>query len=252
LSFRVDQAWGYWASSVVGHDVSATYDQCGGAIITPCGHPDDEVGWAVQTGAEFKLNFINPGDRFGWGVRYAQGASGFGGGSNLNSPDLFGNSDVVGTLGSIAAGQQTDGVFINGNNIELTTTWTVQGGFEHYWTPALKTSFTAAYSQVLYNDTAKGYFATNVCPAGAQSRFSNIANCDPDWGFFQGGVRTQWNVTKAFYLGLDVFYTRVFTAFKGSTVDLAPDPIIGARPAGTYELKDDGIIGAIFRAQSRW
>jgi hypothetical protein len=258
IDFRVDQAWGYWASSVVAHDVSATYytsvpGVCTGTVTT-CGHPDDEVGFAVQTGAEFKLGFIAPGDRGGFGVRYAQGASGFGGGSNMNSLGLFGNSDpITGTLGSVAYGPQTDGVFINGSDIELTTTWTVQAAFEHYWTPALKTSISGAYTRVMYNDTAKGFFLTNVCPAG-QTNFAGItpAQCDPDWSFFQGGIRTQWNVTRGFYLGVDVFYVRAFTAFKGATVALGPNPIIGARPSGAYILDDNDSVGAIFRAQSQW
>jgi hypothetical protein len=229
------------------------------------------VGWAIQTGAEFKMDFITPGDRFGFGARYAVGASGFGGGSNLASPGLFGSGNQV------AVGWITDGVFLNGTAIELTTTWTVAAAYEHYWTPQLKTSFSGAYSQVNYDNTAKGYWASNVCPAGTpapggpaaitgggQAGFNNVgaAFCDPDWAFFQGGVRTQWSPSAGFFMGVDLIYTHIFTAFKGATANIngvnvsgttgaaTPiNPIVGARPAGVYRIDDQGIFSAVFRAQ---
>src|ERR1700741_3341106 len=63
IDFKINQAWGYWATSFVAHDVEATYYSCqngvGGfvgtqPVVTNCGHPGDKVGWAIQTGAEFK------------------------------------------------------------------------------------------------------------------------------------------------------------------------------------------------------
>jgi hypothetical protein len=63
-------------------------------------------------------------------------------------------------------------------------------------------------------------------------------------------------------LGVDVFYTHVFTAFKDATATVSNvnvsgttgagtqiDPIIGARPRGLYRLDDQGTLGAVFRAQ---
>jgi hypothetical protein len=290
------------------------------APTTGCGYPSDKVGWAIQTGAEFKVDFINPGDRFGFGARYAQGASGFGAGSNLNSAGLFGAgnqvavgfaSDAVFTGGTAYAGNPiaacniagtalptigTQGVTCNASSLQLTTTWTVMAGYEHYWTPALKSSFTGGYTAVEYNNAAKAMFAQNVCapvalnssgvitgggqgsfnggnlalaagtPASLQAlntgRLSVADNCDPDWGFFQGGVRTQWTPVRGLILGVDVTYTRVFTAFKDTQANLQGvafgsssgnanviEPVIGARPNGVYNLKDQGIISAVFRAQ---
>jgi hypothetical protein len=284
LDFKINQAWGYFALSGVVHDASASYYNanvgtgvCAGAgssnaaiPLTTCGHPSDELGWAIQAGGELKLPQFGPQDRIGAGVRYAQGASAYGGGSNLASAALFGSGNVL------AAGQITDGVYLNGGAIELTTTWTAMAGFEHSWTPTLKSSFTAGYSSVQYNNVAKGMYASNVCPgfttaaggpgqaglnsAGGTSLLRD--GCDPDWQFFQGGIRTMWTPVPGFFLGVDVFYTQVFTAFKGSTATINGvnvsgtsgavtliDPIIGARPRGIYTFDDEGSLGVVFRAQ---
>jgi len=332
IDFKLNQAWGYWATSFVAHDVSASYYDCTGqainnsAPVTYCGHPNDRVGWAAMTGGEFKLDFINPGDRFGFTARYAVGAAGYGGGGNLGSAGLFGSgnnlavgfmADAIFTGGTpfgtnsvanplsacqnlnpgVTGSLPTVGTFgqaCNTSSLQLTTTWSVGAGYEHAWTPNLKTSLTGAYTSVEYNNTAKQMFAQNVCsPAnmvsagvitsGGQGQFNggnrpppgttgslaalnnatlSIANnCDPDWGFFQGGIRTQWSPSQGFYLGLDLTYTAVFTAFRGTQANVQNaafgassgnanviQPVIGARPNGVYNLKDLGIFSAVFRA----
>jgi hypothetical protein len=342
--FKINQAWGYWATSFVVHDVWATYYSCVGQggntlpVVTTCGHPNDRFGWAIETGGEFKADFLNPGDRFGMNLRYAQGASQFGGGSNLSSPALFGTSNIPGTIGGLAVGWISDAVFVGGtqgaggagivsatgacggsvtagfsptgmpslgtagitcapSQLELTTTWTVGAGYEHYWTPNLHTSITGAYTGVDYNSNAKAMWAQNTCgtafftPGGVQTggsqggfnnqnclgtggtptaAFSGInfgagtlsQHCDPDFGFFQGGVRTQWEPLRGLYMGIDVGFTYIFTAFKGAVATVqhvnlgassgninVVEPIIGARPNGLYAIKNMGTASAVFRVQ---
>ena len=36
--------------------------------------------------------------------------------------------------------------------------------------------------------------------------------CDNDWSTWWLGSRTQWNVTKDFYMGVDVMYAKLFSA----------------------------------------
>ena len=43
-------------------------------------------------------------------------------------------------------------------------------------------------------------------------------NCSPNFSFYQIGSRTQWNVTSNFYMGIDVTYTHLNTAYQGVTV----------------------------------
>jgi len=302
VSFKVDQAWGYWAVAAVAHDVRATYYTCSGAAastlapLTSCGAPDNTFGWGVMTGAEFKLPFIAPGDRFGFNARYAVGASGYGGGSNLSSPALFASGNNValgfitdavftgntctpmpttapGASGSSGGSIGAVGTTCNSSNLQLTTTWTVGAGYEHNWTDTFKSSFTGAYSAVRHNATAKSMFATYVCPTntfntsgvqtgGGQGGISSVTNCDPDFSFFQGGIRTQWTPVPGFFLGVDLVYTYVWTAFGNGTANLngytagsssgnlnVLQPLSGARPGGTYTLGNQGIASAVFRAQ---
>jgi len=162
----------------------------------------------------------------------------------LASPALFGAEN------NVALGFITDGVYLNGTGIELTTTWTALAGYEHSWAPTLKTSITGGYSQVVYNNTATAMFAATVCQAtagGGQISFNTASHCDPTWGYFQGGIRTQWSPVNGFFMGVETQYTQIFTAFKG-TATLASSPVGGARPAGVYNINDQGIWSAIFRA----
>jgi hypothetical protein len=42
------------------------------------------------------------------------------------------------------------------------------------------------------------------------------AGCNNDWSVWYIGSRTQWNVTKSFYLGVDVMYEELNSATTGS------------------------------------
>jgi len=85
---------------------------------TLCAYPDDKWGWAVLSGIDIKAPWLGPVDHFGGYFNYGQGASAYAGGSNLNSPGLFGSGNQV------ALGVITDAVFLNGGQFELTTAWT--------------------------------------------------------------------------------------------------------------------------------
>lgn len=76
-----------------------------------------------------------------------------------------------------------------------------------------------------------------------------MSNCDPDYNFWYVGARTQWSPAKDFALGVDVNYTKIETAFAG-TANLGGG--IGARPTGSYSIKDQGIVSVLFRAQRNY
>jgi hypothetical protein len=248
LAFKIEQAWGYWMASLVGHDNSATYY----GATTTTGHPGNIMGWGILTGGELKLPWIGPGDRIGYYFNYGVGTTAYTGGSNLASPALFGSGN------NLAVAWVSDGVYANnGGGIELTTAWTLAAGYEHPWSSTLKTSIYGAYTQVSYNATAKNYFSLalgcTVPIAGTGVTLQTAGaftptNCDPNLKFWNVGTRTLWNPVPGLNLGLDVFYYRVQTAFNGTATGLVPTAN-SARPTGTYSLNDQGIWAAVFRAQ---
>ena len=89
----------------------------------------------------------------------------------------------------------TDGVFVNGGQFELTTTWTAGAGYEHFWLPNVSTTVYGTYTQVRYNDTVinSRLFCGN---AGASAVNQNIrvgggVECDPGFNYWTVGTVTQ-------------------------------------------------------------
>jgi len=275
VNFAVNQAWGRFGVSAIFNKVNATYYNdaaaipatldvgstqgtnavaavpgtgCNGAQpgTSQCGYPDDKWGWAVLSGIDIKAPFLGQGDHFGGFFNYGVGASAYSGGSNLNSPGLFGGGNTV------ALGVITDGVYVNGGQIELTTTWTAGAGWEHFWLPNFSTAVYGTYTQVRYNDTVISSRMFCGSSGGAPAVNQNIrvgagVECDPGFNFWTVGAVTNWYPVAGFRLAVDVLYTRIETAFEGQTVTLSKTT--GLRPTGTYTAKDQGILSVVFRAQ---
>src|SRR5947209_3569619 len=120
VNFAVNQAWGRFGVSAIFNKINATYytAPCAQAGTTQCGNPDDKWGWAVLSGIDIKAPWAGPGDHFGGFFDYGVGATAYSGGGNLTSPGLFGGGNTI------ALGFLTDGVYVNGGQFDLTTTWT--------------------------------------------------------------------------------------------------------------------------------
>ena len=111
----------------------------------------------------------------------------------------------------------------------LTSAWGINASYEHYWTPAWHTSLYGAYYAVSYGK-GTGSANSNLCSA---TGFGNTlagtlavagAGCNMDWQTWGIGSRTQWDVTKTFYLGVEVLYQNL-TARR-------PEPALSSvRPA---------------------
>jgi hypothetical protein len=215
----------------------------GQAGTSQCGHPDDKWGWAVLSGIDIKAPWAGPGDHFGGYFNYGVGAAAYGGGSNLSSPGLFGGGNTV------ALGVITDGVFVNGGQFELTTTWSAGAGWEHFWLPNFSTAVYGNYTQVRYNDNVinSRLFCGGTNAVNQNIRVGTGVECDPGFNFWQVGMVNNWYPVAGFRLAVDVQYTRIETAFEGQTVTLSKT--VGLRPTGTYTGKDQGILAVTFRAQ---
>jgi hypothetical protein len=256
VNFAVNQAWGRLGVSAIFNNNHATYytgdnavtgvDGCPAAAQTgtsQCFYPDDKWGWAVLSGIDIKAPWAGPGDHFGGYFNYGVGASAYAGGSNLNSPGLFGGGN------NVALGVITDAVYVNGSGLELTTSWTAGAGYEHFWLPNVSTTVYGTYSEISYNDTVVNnrWFCGGGGGVNQNIRVAASVTCDPGFNFWTVGTHTDWYPVSGFRLAVDVLYTRVETAFDGEAVTLGKAQ--GARPTGVYTAKDQGILSVVFRAQ---
>jgi hypothetical protein len=241
---HIEQTWGYAQLSAALHDASggyytaATGDACGAnAFCQNLGHPGDAYGWAVSGG--FLLNdFLGQkGDQFAVQATYSLGASGY-------VTSVPGSLQVYGSGNAAAFGWATDGVFTTGSSVELTTSWGVNAGYQHFWNPKWRTSLYGGYVEFDYDSTATAMFcATPTAPAGVA--MTAVTNCSPSYSFWQVGSRTQWNPNPNLDIGVDVVWSHLNTAFAG-TATLAAN---GARPAGIYNISDQDVLSVLFRVQ---
>ena len=253
-AFKVSQAWGRWETSVTANSLRATYYTAPtpgfagctlGVASTLCDHPSDAWGWAVASGTTINTPWITPGDTFNVYAAFGHGASAYVAGQNLDSPALYGSGNTL------AFGALTDAVYLNGSGLQLTTTWTVGGAFEHYWTPQLSSTVFGSYTQISYNGTVTS--GRWFCGGGGAAVQGPIipagAACDPGFSFSVFGSHTDWYPVPSLRLGVEVLYTSIGTGFNGTDVTL---PTVGARPAGVYTAKNEGVASFMFRAQRQW
>jgi hypothetical protein len=236
-NIRIDQTWGSAQIMAVAHEdnagyygqtVSNTLNQ--GATGPGFGHPGDKWGFVVGAGLRLNFPMIAQGDYFQSQVNYTQGALRYldhGGGA----PTLFferGNggsyglmSDCVyGAFTPIAPGTAvaTSTPVINQSGCQLTTGWSFNASYEHYWTPQLHESFYGGYMAVRYNSQANNMlcnyesFGIHAGPAGFGSAAQPVGGCNNNWSIWSVGTRVQYDFTKTLYLGVDFLYQGFQTA----------------------------------------
>jgi hypothetical protein len=201
-------------------------------------------GWAASAGLRLNAPMIGPGDYFQIQGIYSEGATGYlsqtPGGAAM---DLWkGNS--------VGYGFWSDGVYTNagtvggtGGSVQLTTGWSVFGSYEHFWTPSLRTSVYGSYVELDHNATATA--AICATQTGVSSGMQGGAACNPNWSSWNVGTRSQWNVTKDLYVGLDVIYLKLNSATTGT--GLLTTAASGAKPAGVYTVGDQDTWAATWR-----
>ena len=212
-NLRIDQAWG--SAQIMGalHQVNALYyGTSGGSTLTrAAGHPDDKLGWVV--GAGFKVNapFTGVGDYFQFQANYTEGALKY----IFQTPNTnWGKTDGVsagwGVVSDAVYGGSLTGTGVNAaTDLQLTSAWNINAAYEHFWSPRWRTSLYGGYAAVMYGSTAN----SQMC-LGNTGTVTN--GCDMNWNTWWVGSRTQWNVTKDFYMGVDVLYSKLDTANNGT------------------------------------
>ena len=274
-ALRIDQAWGGGQIMFAAHDASPGYyagpiqsnanplnvaptgttlanvTGCPFGTVTGaevCGHPADKIGWAAGVGG--RLNNITPtGSYFQFQVNYTKGAMRY-----LAVTPFGAGSGAFFKGATLGYGWATDGVYSNlTGDVRLTTAYGFNAAYDHYWTKALKTSVYSAAGWVVYDSAANNAICTlesqfNTAGslggpqpgvgAGLQigGQYPGFTNCNNNWKYWVLGSRTQWNITPAFYVGLDVLYTKLLTASSGFVYYTAAAG--NAKPTGYYQLTD--------------
>ncbi|WP_322514873.1 porin [Rhodopseudomonas palustris] len=236
---RVDQAWGLFQVSAAAHQVRASYYD---TALETSGHPSDTWGYAVQGAISLKNLPTGPGDSINLTATYSNGATRYViGGVSPNSFAIYGNNSAPGSYQSIAFAHAADGVFWGPNNvvgtgIEKTTAWGVRGAFNHNWSPFWSTSLFGSYTSIDYNGTATALIAA-----------SWGAPFNPDFRIAQIGTVTRWTPVKNLTFSGEVMYTYLDQANAGFQAITAIPAL--AKPAATYEFKDQGVWSGNLRVQ---
>jgi hypothetical protein len=253
---RIDQNWGYLGISGAVHDVAGRYFSAGNTPAS--GHPDDKLGWAAQIGGMLNLPW---NDTIGASFAATKGAIGYV--TKAGSWQILSGS-------SAGVGWVADGIYDNvlpGQTnipIQLTNAWSVNAGYEHFWNQRWRTSLYGGYTRIWYDQSARDIAAQHLPTPAVGSiacglpvlgavwppvTLGNGANnsCSPNFSFYQIGTRTQWNVSKDFYLGVDVAYTHLNTAYKGTTTN--PGGVVYTANAPRTTMDDQDTWSGIFRAQ---
>ena len=109
----------------------------------------------------------------------------------------------------------------------------------------------------MYNANATSYICQNVfnAPPTGGIGFLNQpaagqtlnASCDPDYGIWYVGSRTQWSIRPDFYMGVDIVYQKLQTSFAGLATYAATTT--GPRPSSgpLYKIEDQDALSLTFR-----
>ena len=214
------------------HQVNSTY--YGGAAAVSSGHPDDDVCFAVGAGLRLNAPMISQGDYLQAQINYTQGALRY----IFQTPNssygkVEGSELGFGVLSDAVYGGTTRGRQRVPSS-SLTTAWNVNAAYEHFWNPQWRTSLYGGYAAVSYNDQGNRdpLLVAGRHGAGSGAGITSVAapGCNNDWSTWWIGSRTQWNVTKDFYMGFDVLYSKLNSADVPNSVlpvNVAGGTVIG-------------------------
>jgi hypothetical protein len=207
---RVDQAWGSAQIMAAYHEVNGVY--YGGLAAPGTGHPGDKAGFAVGGGLKLNAPMIGHGDYLQAQVNYAEGASRY---VFMTPNSNWGKAEGM----NAAYGVLSDAVYggvagVTGTGLELTTAWGVNAAYEHWWNPAWDSSVYGGYAAVSYDTTANNILCSDAGDGNGLAGTAALATagCNNNWSTFWVGTRTNWHVTKDFYMGVDVLYSKLDSA----------------------------------------
>jgi len=256
-NIRVDQAWGLFQISAMGHLVNGSYNLLNtatpagapSALSEISGHPEDKWGGAVMAALQIKNLPTGAGDDIKIDASYAKGDTKAVVSTSGASPNfvMFGSSGN-GAYQSIGFGQTADAVYVPGGELKLVDSWGVRGAYNHNWDPYWSSSLWGSYGAVRYNGnvgdltSAKGQWCANYT---ANKTVSANYSCNPDYNFAQVGLTTRWTPVKNLTFSAEVGAFFLDQKFTGSAVLSAAAP----KPNTVYEFKDQSTVFLNVRAQ---
>jgi hypothetical protein len=231
---RLDQAWGSLHLGAAAHEVHGSY-------YTPTnsdtGHPDATWGYAVIGAFELKNLPTGSGDSLKFQASFANGAAKY----------VFGGAwDTAGAGrlaklgdGGMGFGYVLDGVYGAGTGISKSNAWQAAAFYEHYWSPAWRTSVFGTYSRISYGSTGDALLLA-AANAGRLSTGFTTATGSFDLALAAVGTRTAWSPVKDLTFAAEVTYVRLDQHLNGTFT--ATGTAIPGQPAGsTFVLKDQNL-----------
>ncbi len=225
-NLRIDQAWGSAHIGAAAHEVHGSYYT---PTLSDTGHPASTWGYAVTGAFELKNLPTGVGDSLKVEATFANGAAKYVFGGTYDTAGSGHFATASGANG-ITFGYVLDGVYsgtngaFNGTNISKSDAWDVSAYYEHYWTPAWRTSLFGSYSHVSYGNGNAALLAgfgpvITAGNVGAPTALTGNFNL----GIAQIGTRTAWTPVKDLTLSAEFIYTRLDQNL-GGTVTVAGVP----------------------------
>ena len=180
-NIRVDQAWG--SAQIMGALHLVRVNQAASVAGF-----SDVWGWAVGGGIEIKLPMVAPGDSIMLQGVYSKGAIEYTGIASSPSGSTTNIGIVSGGVGALLP--VYDAILIANGTVALSTAWSANLMFRHFWQPNLRSAFWVGYNRF-----------ENTIPLG----FGQL----PNGKIWQAGGNIIWSPAPTLDLSLDVLWSRV-------------------------------------------
>ncbi len=257
-NLRLDQAWGSLHIGAAAHEVHGSYYT---TADSSTGHPNSTWGYALTGAFELKNLPTGVGDSLKVEATFSRGAAKYTWGGTVDTVGAGRFAKIgsgSGTGGSMGFGYVLDGVYggtsaANGTGINLSTAWDVSAYYEHYWTPAWRTSVFGSFSSISYGSAGNalltamannGLFLTGAGVATAGS-FNGTGAGNFDISMTQIGTRTAWTPVQNLTLSAEFLYSRLHQNQSG-TLTTGAGVVPGTNVATTYQMKDQNLFnGAV-------
>jgi hypothetical protein len=216
---RLDQTWGSAQIMAAAHEVNANYYGAISNGLSETGHPGDQWGFVVGGGLRLNFPMVAQGDYFQGEVNYTQGALRYLNMGN-NAPNFGwerGRDFGFGVLSDCVFGSSfapVGGPVVNGTGCNLTTGWSVNASYEHYWTPQFHESFVFGYENVRYGTQANNILCLGEAAGTGIGGATALASpgCNNNFTLWSGATRLQYDFTKTLYIGVEFLYQHLDTA----------------------------------------